>query len=500
MAPPYTALEIGAYFIRQYYTVLCDTPEYCHRFYHVSSTMTQVNAHHSQITASTKPDIHELLTSLRVAEVEVTDLNVQKSWKGGLFLTVSGIIRSRNFYGKTKFLQSFFLAPRGNDFFVENDILQFQDQEMANQHPAPELAENVMVDSQVLAYNSHDKQPDSSYESDKTSESFKSLHTQDESLIDKYSLLEDDQQHENNQQHEDLQFETVGEEASVKQAFPLESVVNHLEDPTQWPAIVLGSAHVDELAVKPAAESAAEPASLSYASILQASKGQSSQSVIPCQPSVRQSMPDIIIKEELTSVSVRSLPSSVTYADLEKELKNFGNIKPNGVLIRNNTETGVCFAFVEFEDLSSAHNAIKASPIKLLNQQVYIDEGRASSSTRGGELTSVLVGNLPSHVTNADLEKEFMNFGKIKSNGVTIRNKTETGVCYAFVEFEDMSGVHNAIKASTIKFLGNQVYIEERIVSSSSTSTRGGGGGGAIPRRRRRGKGRKTGRGNNVKR
>ena len=87
-----------------------------------------------------------------------------------------------------------------------------------------------------------------------------------------------------------------------------------------------------------------------------------------------------------------------------------------------------------------------------------------------GELRSVYVKNLPSNVTTADLEKEFKKYGRIKPNGVFIRNKRvsiwflwhlmsklleinflllvtqEIGVCFAFIEFEDMAGVQNAIK------------------------------------------------------
>ncbi|KAK9666070.1 hypothetical protein RND81_14G158100 [Saponaria officinalis] len=75
------------------------------------------------------------------------------------------------------------------------------------------------------------------------------------------------------------------------------------------------------------------------------------------------------------------------------------------------------------------------------------------------ELTSVYVRSLPLNVTNADLEKEFKNFGKIKPNGVFIRNKKEIGVCFAFVEFENMSGVHNAIKedGSILDFSGSNL-------------------------------------------
>ncbi|XP_074265160.1 nuclear transport factor 2-like isoform X2 [Silene latifolia] len=416
------------YFTNHYYHVLCETPEISHRFYGDSSTVTHIDADHTE-TVSTRQDIRELLIFLSVTEVGLSELTVQISWNGGILIIVTGNMESRNFIGKRKFSQTFFLAPLGIFFYILNDILQIQDQ-------VPELLD-IMVDEQPAISVS-------SYELEETRE--------DDSPIDKYSLPDD-------QQHQDLQFQpvveeasveqssplqtvveeasveqssplqtvveevsveqssplqTVVEEASVEQSSPLQTVVNHLEDPIHWPALPPASARADELAVKPASESAAEPARLSYASILQATKRQCSPSFVPRQPSVRQSKPasDLQLKIQGNEQQLNSSTSSV--------------------LVPKKAVTGEDDILVKVE------------------------------------LTSVLVGNLPPHVTNADLEKEFKNFGKIKRNGVSIRSKTETGVCYAFVEFEDKSGLHNAIKASTIKFLGNQVYIEERIVSSST--------------------------------
>ncbi|KAL9228256.1 hypothetical protein vseg_003857 [Gypsophila vaccaria] len=406
-----SAFEVGSYFIYQFYQVLSETPEYSHRFYSDSSTLTRVDGDDTQ-TVNNMLDIHSLLTSLNVTKVEVTQLNVQNSWNGGILLIVSGLIRSRNFYGKRKFTQAIFLAPQDKGFFVLNDILQFQDEEVINQHPVPELPD-IAVDSEVHAYNPHVEQPVSYYElEDETREYVNSLHIEDDSPIDKYSLPDEHQQ-------EELQSETVIKEAPVEQSPSLDSAVNHVEDPvpdsTVAPAVTYEPAA--EPAYEPAIEPAAERTKLSYASILQASKGQSSQSVVPRQTAVRQSMPapppleqrintsaqqlntsassfvpeggvdDGSVQEvELTSVYVRSLPSHVTNADLDKEFKNFGKIKPDGIFIRNKTDIGVCFAFVEFEDMSGVHNAIKASPIELLGRQVYIEGRRAGStnSTRGG--------------------------------------------------------------------------------------------------------------------
>lgn len=98
-----------------------------------------------------------------------------------------------------------------------------------------------------------------------------------------------------------------------------------------------------------------------------------------------------------------------------------------------------------------------------------------------GESRSVYVRNLPTTIESADIEQEFKNFGRIKPDGVFVRNRKEIGICYAFVEFEDTIGVQNAIKASPILLGGREVHIEERRASGSTS--RGGGGG-------RRGRGR----------
>ncbi|XP_059652977.1 nuclear transport factor 2-like isoform X2 [Cornus florida] len=90
-----------------------------------------------------------------------------------------------------------------------------------------------------------------------------------------------------------------------------------------------------------------------------------------------------------------------------------------------------------------------------------------------GEIKSVYVRNLPSTVSASEMEEEFKKFGRLSLNGVAIRNRKDIGVCYAFVEFDDTTGVQNAIKASTVQIAGHQVYIEERRANRSNSS-RGG--------------------------
>ncbi|CAO2839795.1 unnamed protein product [Amaranthus hypochondriacus] len=395
-----SAFEVGSYFISQYYRVLQETPEFTHQFYNDLSTLTRDDGNESQ-TVSNIMEIHQVLTSLNVSGLEVTKLNCQDSMNGGILLIVQGVMRSRNFSGKRRFTQSFFLAPQEKGYYVLNDILLFNEEVFLNQHPVPEIPD-IKVDPEISASSPRLEQPVSNYELEEESREYvNSIHIEEDTPVDKYSLLDEEQL-------EEPHLETIVKEAPIEEpAAPVESTVNHM-------------VYVEDPVPVPADEPVGELPKLSYASILRASKGLPSQRVVPL-PSARQSVtppaeqhqmvqanapesnpsassfvPDNtnvgtdegFVQEdgELTSVYVRSLPSNVTTADLEKEFKKYGRIKPNGVFIRNKREIGVCFAFVEFEDMSGVQNAIKSSPIELLGRQVYIEERRPSSnnSSRGG--------------------------------------------------------------------------------------------------------------------
>ncbi|KAM7261444.1 hypothetical protein ACFE04_008811 [Oxalis oulophora] len=78
------------------------------------------------------------------------------------------------------------------------------------------------------------------------------------------------------------------------------------------------------------------------------------------------------------------------------------------------------------------------------------------------EIKSVYVKNIQPSMTESEIEEGFKKFGEIKPDGVIIRSRKDIGICYAFVEFEDMTGVQNAIEAGSTHVAGRPVYIEER--------------------------------------
>jgi len=83
---------------------------------------------------------------------------------------------------------------------------------------------------------------------EETREYVNSIHIEDDTPVDKYSIPDEEQ-------HEEPQPETVVEEAPVEESPPLESAVDHVS-PVEEPVSV------------PVNEPAGEPAKLSYASIV----------------------------------------------------------------------------------------------------------------------------------------------------------------------------------------------------------------------------------------
>ncbi|OMO64999.1 hypothetical protein CCACVL1_21587 [Corchorus capsularis] len=397
-------VQVGSYFVGQYYQVLQQQPDLVHQFYSDASTMIRVDGESSE-SASATLQIHTMVMSLNFTAIEIKTINSLDSWNGGVLVMVSGSVKIKDIMGRRNFVQTFFLAPQEKGYFVLNDIFQFIEDGMIYQHPASTLQENKR-DAQLPVSSPIAEPPVtavSDYILEEEARDYVNSVSIEDDPVDKYSLPEQPQQ-------EDVEAEVVVEEAPAEETHVShDSVVNS----------------VPELPAVSMEEPVGEPPKKTYASILRVAREQSTSSVhVQVQPSynkipqstsdwehtpepaiqqshsawsdVPESAAEIVeeglISEEgeyageYKSVYVRNLPSTVTASEIEQEFKNFGRIKPDGIFIRNRKDVvGVCYAFVEFEDIAAVQNAIKASPIQLAGRQVFIEERRPnSSSTRGG--------------------------------------------------------------------------------------------------------------------
>ncbi|KAL9258401.1 Nuclear transport factor 2-like protein [Drosera capensis] len=437
MASNPTPFQVGSYFVSQYYQVLRETPEHAHRFYIDGSVVTRTDGDIEDTTVTTLEDIHSLLTSVHYAGIEISKLKSQQSWNGGLLVFVSGFVKLQGFSGKRRFNEAFFLAPQEKGFFVLNDIFQFVDDEFYDHNPVTEISE-INVESEAHPYP-HVEQSVSNFPSEEETREYNSIPQEEDNPVDKYSIPDE-------QLHQEPEEESYVEETLVEES----------------PELTSATVPVQEMPIAPLSEPAGEPARLTYASILRAAKSSVPSSQPPARqaappateqyqwvqasspqlnPSATSFVPEAVVavvdnapvqeEGERASVYVRNLPSNVTNADLERELKNFGRIRPNGVFIKNKKvgwlftvpamesmehqenlcllaclfyqyglafdvqDVGVCFAFVEFEDMTAVQTAVQASPIELLGRLIYIEQRRDSNSSlpRGGGVGRAPSGN-----------------------------------------------------------------------------------------------------------
>lgn len=411
---PVSAVQVGSYFVGRYYQVLQQQPDLVHQFYSEASSVIHVDGDKTD-SASAILEIHTLIMSLNFTAIEIKTINSLDSWNGGVLVVVTGSVKTKEFSARRSFIQTFLLAPQEKGFFVLNDIFHYIDDVPIYQHPAPILPESNF-DSQLNTSSPHPEPLVSDYVLEEEAREYvNSVHIEDDP-VDKFSVPEPQQQ------HQEVETEIVVEETPVEEiSAPVQAVVNAVQENPSMTA----------------EEPAEEPPKKTWASILRVSKGQPASSAAPQHSFV-----------STTQTSFMSTQASFVSTQTSSEW----NYPPQYTeQLQNSTYASVPDLGTEAVEESFA----------------FEDEG---------EPKSVYVRNLPPDVTEDEIEQEFKNFGRIRPDGVFIRSRKDIGVCYAFVEYEDLIGVHNALKASPVQLAGRQVYIEERRPNSSGVVARGGGG------------------------
>ncbi|XP_059447754.1 nuclear transport factor 2-like [Corylus avellana] len=388
---PVTAAQVGTYFVGHYYQVLQQQPEFVHQFYSDASTMLRIDGNTGE-TAASMLQIHSLVMSLSYTGIEIKTAHSLESWNGGVIVMVSGLVQIKDFSGKRKFVQTFFLAPQEKGYFVLNDIFHFIEDEPVRHHPAVLLAHSNL-DSK-LNVPSTIPDPVSNYllgGEIQAREFVAPTEVKENGLADNYSFSEQRLQQVPESEH------MLENNASEESNGLLQNTVNAVQD------------HLPPTVEEPVGE----PQKHTYASILRVAKGQPTQAVVSqpsnknapltsewdhiSQPTTQQSImpyntfersvaemaeevPTMEYEDEIRSVYVRNLPPTVSASEIEEEFKNFGRLSDEGVVIRSRKDVGVCYAFVEFEDMTGVQNAIKAGSVQIAGRQVYIEERRPNSN------------------------------------------------------------------------------------------------------------------------
>ncbi|XP_062192058.1 nuclear transport factor 2-like isoform X1 [Phragmites australis] len=387
------ATQVGTYFLRNYYNLLQQNPDVVHQFYSDASTMVRVDdLAGTNTTVNNMMDIHSLIMSLNFTQIEIKTANFINSWGDGVLVMVSGLVQTKEYSHQRKFIQMFFLAPQEKGYFVLNDYFHFVDQEQVQ--PAPVIAQENF-ESNLASNTVVETVPEYIHEEESQAvQCAVPITSEENDAVDNYTYSEPPQQVV-------YQPDNWGEEPLPEE--PLSSFSNGMatapEEPVQPPSVP--PPYMEE--------PVGEPVKKTYASILKTAKAPPAFPVAQQAPVSKLSHPttesnqaqhsastaaekprsdafgDVAAHddEESKSVYVGNVPSSVSEADLENEFKKFGRLIPDGVAIRSRKETGGYYAFVEFEELSGVHNALKASPIEINGRQIYVEERKPNSGIRG---------------------------------------------------------------------------------------------------------------------
>ncbi|KAH7691004.1 NTF2-like protein [Dioscorea alata] len=421
-----TAVQVGSYFVGQYYQILQQRPDFAHQFYSDASAMIRVDGDSAE-SVSGMMQIHSLLTNLNFTGIEIKTAHSLDSWNGAVLVVVSGFVQTKNYSVRRKFMQTFLLAPQEKGYFILNDLFHFLEEEQVQHYPSSLLAhsnfdpqsnfDHTNFESKLSTPNLSPK-PVTNYvlggevESDDLIDSdlANTVQAEESEIVDKYSFSE--------AQPPVPEPEDVIEEIPLEE--PVDSFSNVVETVRDLPPVL-------------PEEPVREPQKQTYASVLRIARG---------QPAHSTSHPPALNKVPPVTAEWQNVPQSVP-----QPVFSAGNEKFN------------------FD----------------ATEEAFIPEDE-------GDAKSVYVGNLPASISVADLEQEFKNFGRIKPDGVTIRNRKEAGVYYAFVEFEDVYGVQNALKATPIEINGRQIHVEARRPNSGAIRGRRGRGRGGyqsdVPRGR----------------
>ncbi|KAM6924302.1 ras GTPase-activating protein-binding protein 1 [Xenentodon cancila] len=130
-----SAQLVGREFVRQYYTLLNQAPDYLHRFYGKNSSYV-----HGGVDSNGKPveavygqsEIHKrvMALSFRDCHTKIRHVDAHATLNEGVVVQVMGEL-SNNMQPMRKFMQTFVLAPEGtvpNKFYVHNDVFRYQDE------------------------------------------------------------------------------------------------------------------------------------------------------------------------------------------------------------------------------------------------------------------------------------------------------------------------------------------------------------------------------------
>ncbi|KAK3012282.1 hypothetical protein RJ639_012952 [Escallonia herrerae] len=408
-----SAEVVGNAFVEQYYHILHQSPDSVYKFYQDSSVLSRPDADGVMTTVTTMKGINDKICSLDYTnyKAEIKTADAQDSYKDGVTVLVTGCLTGKDNL-RRKFAQSFFLAPQDKGYFVSNDVFRYVEgsepletskatnyeindtpsvtSPSLTPHPGSDLYSfvHMIVDIglkyPLTSFSIFVLEP--SYVPDPPVTDQATSHIEENQKIDEttHEPLDDESQlasekvtmdREPHSDENHVSAVTEPTSPSAQEGTPKKSYASIVSSQTKK-----GNAGSIKIYV-PANTSKVAPTKTE-----KQSQAPAPEASVPSAPSIIDAPESSNFQDEGEghSIYIRNLPLNATVAQLEAEFKKFGPIKRGGVQVRSSKHQGFCFGFVKFEDVSSMHSAIQASPVTIGNHQAAVEIKRTTTRVGSG--------------------------------------------------------------------------------------------------------------------
>ncbi|KAL8092797.1 hypothetical protein AgCh_034882 [Apium graveolens] len=342
VAGPHTAQTVGQAFVSQYYQILHHSPSQVHKFYQDISKLGRPEEDGTTSITTTMTAINEKIMSRNYDEykAEIKSVDAQESLSSGVHVLVTGYMTGKDNIERN-FTQTFFLAPQNRGgYFVLNDMFQYVDKVVI----IPEDINQVLSEEVDIPITT-------------------------EQVITEVAPVEND--------HVIEQTNGVAEEANGEIHIPFENgkIVDAKEKQEEEPVPEVKDLKGNSLPFSSPPPVPRKTLSKSQEQKVNHAPATVSLAEVSGAPESGKSQDG---EGEGYSIYIKGLPYDATPGLLEDEFKKFGTIKNGGIQVRS--KQGFCFGFVEFEEASAVHDAVKASPISLGGRPAVIEEKRSTNS------------------------------------------------------------------------------------------------------------------------
>ncbi|XP_058193625.1 nuclear transport factor 2-like [Rhododendron vialii] len=201
-----------------------------------------------------------------------------------------------------------------------------------------------------------------------------------------------------------------------------------------------------------------------------------SQGSEACESSDTKDSPDSdsVVKEVVSEQPLSSSQNgglTVSVKSVPKDQENRPKMSYASIVAKESTVTSPVHTPTVIVKASSTHYLDRASP-KAAAAAPPSNNRAPQKSITLTEGKAIYIGNLPSDITDEQLDEVLKTFGPVKKDGIQIR-KYNDGFCYGFVEFVSSSAARSAVEAHHIMIGSNEAYITEKKSPNQGNNGRG---------------------------